>query len=125
MIAHVAAEERIDRALLHAVIATESGYDSRARSPKGAVGLMQLMPGTAERYGVRDIWNPQQNLRAGARYIRDLLAMFNDDLELALAAYNAGEGAVIRFGKRIPPFAETRSYVPRVLRQYDRYRGLR
>jgi soluble lytic murein transglycosylase-like protein len=123
MIANVAQEERVERALLHAVIAVESAYDSRARSPKGAMGLMQLMPATAERYGVGDAWNPQQNLRAGARYLRDLLAMFNNDLKLALAAYNAGEGAVMRFGRRIPPFAETRNYVPRVLQHYERYRS--
>lgn len=123
LIREVAREERVDAALLHAVITVESGYNARALSAKGAVGLMQLMPDTARRYAVRDIWDPVQNLRGGARYLRDLLAMFNDNLSLALAAYNAGEKAVIRAGHRIPPFAETRSYVPRVLEHYTRYRG--
>ncbi|HWI14950.1 MAG TPA: lytic transglycosylase domain-containing protein [Burkholderiales bacterium] len=123
LIQEVAREERVDAALLHAVITVESGYNARAVSPKGAVGLMQLMPDTARRYAVRDIWDPVQNLRGGARYLRDLLGMFNDNLSLALAAYNAGEKAVIRAGLRIPPFAETRSYVPRVLEHYTRYRS--
>lgn len=123
LIREVAREERVDPALLHAVITVESGYNARALSPKGAVGLMQLMPDTARRYAVRDIWDPLQNLRGGARYLRDLLMMFNDNLSLALAAYNAGEKAVIRAGHRIPPFAETRSYVPRVLEHYTRYRS--
>jgi soluble lytic murein transglycosylase-like protein len=123
LIREVAREEKVDPALLHAVVTVESGYNARALSPKGAVGLMQLMPDTARRYAVRDIWDPLQNLRGGARYLRDLLMMFNDNLSLALAAYNAGEKAVIRAGHRIPPFAETRNYVPRVLEHYSRYRG--
>jgi soluble lytic murein transglycosylase-like protein len=123
LIAQVAREQRIDAALLHAVITVESGYNERAKSPKGASGLMQLTRETAQRYGVRDIWNPLENLRGGARYLRDLLALFKDDLNLALAAYNAGEGAVIGSGRQIPPYAETRSYVPRVLQHYDRYRA--
>jgi Soluble lytic murein transglycosylase and related regulatory proteins (some contain LysM/invasin domains) len=123
LIRDVAREEQVDAALLHAVISVESGYNARALSPKGAVGLMQLMPDTARRYAVSDIWDPTQNLRGGARYLRDLLAMFNDNLSLALAAYNAGEKAVIRAGHRIPPFAETRNYVPRVLGYYTRYRN--
>ena len=123
LIRDVAREEQVDPALLHAVITVESGYNPRAVSPKGAIGLMQLMPDTARRYSVSDIWDPVQNLRGGARYLRDLLEMFNDNLSLALAAYNAGEKAVIRYGHRIPPFAETRSYVPRVLEHYTRYRS--
>jgi soluble lytic murein transglycosylase-like protein len=83
---------------------------------------MQLMPATALRYGVTDVWNPLENLRGGARYLRDLLALFNDNLNLALAAYNAGEGAVIGSGHKIPPYPETRSYVPRVLQHYEHYR---
>ena len=122
LIADVARQERVDPALLHAVVTVESGYNSRAVSPKGAVGLMQLMPDTARRYAVSDIWDPLQNLRGGARYLRDLLAMFNDNVRLALAAYNAGEQAVIRAGLQMPPYAETRSYVPRVLEHYARYR---
>lgn len=123
LIAQVAREQKVDPALLHAVVAVESAYNPRARSPRGATGLMQLMPETARRYGVTDLLNPLENLRAGARYLRDLLQMFDNNLRLVLAAYNAGEGAVLRFGKAIPPFAETRAYVPRVLQHYDRYRA--
>lgn len=113
----------LDSALLHAVVSVESGYDPKARSRKGAVGLMQLMPATARRYGVADVLDPRQNLQAGARYLRDLLAQFNSDLNLALAAYNAGEKAVADHGNRIPPFRETEDYVPRVLAYYHKYRG--
>ena len=118
LIAMVAREQRLEPALLHAVITVESGYNPSARSPKGAAGLMQLMPETARRYEVENIWDPGQNLRGGARYLRDLLATFNDDLSLALAAYNAGENTVAQYGNRIPPYPETQSYVPRVLQQY-------
>ena len=90
-------------ALLHALITVESGYNPNARSPKGAIGLMQLMPETARRYRVTDIWDPDENLRAGARYLRDLLVMFDQNLSLALAAYNAGEAAVVQYGNKIPP----------------------
>jgi soluble lytic murein transglycosylase-like protein len=83
---------------------------------------MQLIPATAQRFGVVDIWNPLENIRGGARYLRELLAMFNDNMQLALAAYNAGEGAVIRAGNRIPAYRETQAYVPRVLKAYARYR---
>ena len=86
-------------------------------SKKGAVGLMQLMPGTAERYGVRDRYNPRDNLFGGTRYLRDLLVMFRN-VPLALAAYNAGENAVIRYGRKIPPYPETQTYVRRVLKYY-------
>jgi len=117
-----AREQNLDQALLQAVIAAESGYDPNAVSSKGAVGLMQLMPETAQRYGVSNIYDPAQNVHAGARYLRDLIRKFNDDLSLALAAYNAGEDAVIRYGNRIPPYRETREYVPRVMDLYRRYR---
>ena len=123
LVSKVAREQQVDAALLHAIVTVESGYNERARSPKGASGLMQLMPGTAQRYGVVDIWNPLENLRAGARYLRDLLVLFRNNLNLALAAYNAGEGAVIGSGYQIPPFPETRSYVPRVLQHYQQYRS--
>lgn len=122
LIRTVAHEENMDPALLHAVVTVESGYNARALSPKGAVGLMQLMPDTARRYAVGDIWDPVENVRGGARYLRDLLGMFNDNLSLAIAAYNAGEKAVIRYGHRIPPFSETQNYVPKVLDFYSRYR---
>ena len=123
MIAKVAREQKLEPALLHAVIAVESAYNSQAKSPKGATGLMQLMPDTARRYGVTDLLNPLENLRGGARYLRDLLGMFNNNLKLVLAAYNAGEGAVIRSGNAIPNYPETRAYVPRVLQHYELYRS--
>ena len=113
----------VDALLLHALISVESGYDSAAVSRKGASGLMQLMPETAARYGIRDVLDPRDNIRAGATYLRDLLALFGGDLELAVAAYNAGENAVLRHGRRIPPYAETQRYVPAVLAHYRRLRG--
>lgn len=109
--------------LLHAVVRTESAYNPSAVSSAGAVGLMQLMPATAARYGVSDIWDPGQNLRGGARYLRDLLDLFEHDLRLALAAYNAGEGAVMRHGRQIPPYPETQSYVRKVLQLLWAERG--
>lgn len=112
----------LDAALLHAVITVESGHNATAVSPKGARGLMQLMPATARRYGVRDLFEPTQNLRGGSAYLRDLLIMFDGNFDLALAAYNAGEGAVLRHGRQIPPYAETQHYVPRVLGIYQRLR---
>jgi len=118
MISRVAREQRLQPALLHAVVRAESAYDPRAVSAKGAVGLMQLMPATAQRYGVRDRHDPRQNLDGGARYLRDLLAMFDNDLDLALAAYNAGENAVLRNGRQIPPYPETRDYVRKVQHFY-------
>lgn len=108
----------VDASLLHAVIRAESAYNPRAVSPKGAAGLMQLMPATARRYGVADRFDPDQNVLGGALYLRDLLARFDGQLELALAAYNAGEGAVQKYGGRIPPYAETQRYVPQVMHNY-------
>jgi len=102
--------------LLHAVIRTESAYRQSAVSSAGAEGLMQLMPGTASRYGVSDSFNPVENVRGGAAYLRDLLDMFDQDLRLALAGYNAGENAVIKYGNRIPPYSETQNYVRTVLK---------
>lgn len=101
--------------LLHAVVRTESAYNPQAVSPAGAIGLMQLMPQTAKRYQVKNIWDPVENIRGGARYLRDLLKLFNNDLRLALAAYNAGENAVKKYGNRIPPYPETQRYVRKVL----------
>jgi soluble lytic murein transglycosylase-like protein len=101
--------------LLHAVIRTESAYNQEAVSRAGAEGLMQLMPDTAARYGVKDSFNPVENVRGGAAYLRDLLDMFGQNLQLALAGYNAGENAVIRNGNQIPPYAETQNYVRQVL----------
>lgn len=108
----------IEPRLLRAVVTVESGQDARAVSPKGAMGLSQLMPATAKRYGVADPFDPAQNLQGGARYLRDLLKMFNGRLDLTLAGYNAGEGSVIKAGHRIPNFAETADYVPKVMAMY-------
>ena len=115
-----ASKYRLDPALLHAVIRAESAYNPWAVSNKGAVGLMQLMPGTAARYGVRDRRDPVENIEGGARYLSDLVDMFPSDLKLVIAAYNAGENAVKRNGYKIPPIPETRDYVVRVLDYYDR-----
>jgi len=102
--------------LLHAVIRTESAYQANARSHAGACGLMQLMPQTAARFKVGDIWDPAQNIQGGAAYLRFLLDLFDHDLRLALAGYNAGEGAVKKYGYQIPPYRETQDYVRKVLR---------
>jgi soluble lytic murein transglycosylase-like protein len=113
----------LETALIHAVVSVESRYDPKAVSKKGAAGLMQLMPGTAQRYGVTNVFDPGQNLDGGAQYLRDLLKMFNNNVSLALAAYNAGENAVVKSGNRIPPYRETMRYVPRVLNFYQRYQA--
>jgi len=107
--------------LVCAVIHAESLYNPKARSHAGAVGLMQLMPGTARLYGVRDRQDPQQNIDGGVRYLRDLLKMFDGDITLALAAYNAGENAVKKYGYRVPPYRETQHYVRRVNDLAERY----
>lgn len=106
-------------ALLHAVIQVESGYNPNAISPKGARGLMQLMPDTAKQFAVKNPHDPRQNVMAGAQYLKALQLQFNGDIRLALAAYNAGPATVLRYGSRIPPIAETRQYVPRVLGYYQ------
>ena len=122
VVTRIAIESGIEAALLHAVISVESGYNEKAVSRRGAAGLMQLMPETARRFGVVDTFNPTDNVRAGAQYLHELLKLFDHDLALALAAYNAGEAAVIKYGRRIPPYRETAAYVPRVVRMYE---GLR
>ena len=104
--------------LLRAVIVVESGFNSRAVSKRGAIGLMQLMPATASRFGVSNPFDPRENVHAGARYLKFLIDRFGQDIRLALAAYNAGEDAVDRNGGQIPPFSETMAYVPRVLKIY-------
>jgi soluble lytic murein transglycosylase-like protein len=120
-IVKVAKKYGIDPALVHAVILAESQYNADAISRRGAVGLMQLMPDTAERYNVSDAFDANQNIRGGAQYLRDLIKLFDGDLELAVAAYNAGEGAVIRSGRKIPPYPETVKYVPKVMSFYRKY----
>lgn len=116
-----AAETKLDPALINAVIAAESKHNRYARSHKGAYGLMQLMPATAVRFGYTKKDSTQQNVLAGSRYLRELLGQFNGNLELALAAYNAGPGAVIKYQNRIPPYKETKQYVPKVLKYYRRF----
>lgn len=108
----------VEASLVRAVIVAESGCDPNATSKRGARGLMQLMPATARQYGVRDVLDPEQNIRAGTRYLRDLLDHYQNDLERVLAAYNAGPAAVDQHAGAIPPFQETLQYVPRVLRIY-------
>jgi soluble lytic murein transglycosylase-like protein len=121
LIDEAAHHAQVSPALLRAVVAVESAFDPQALSPKGAQGLMQLRPETARRYGVRKPFDPRDNLRGGASYIRDLLKRYGNDLELTLAAYNAGEDAVDRHGRSVPPFPETRAYVPAVLKFYRRF----
>ena len=115
----IAAMHALPAALLHSVIKVESNYNPYALSSKGAQGLMQLIPSTARRFGVSDAFNPVQNIVGGARYLRYLLDLFHGSYPLALAAYNAGEANVARFGNRIPPFAETQNYVVLVARQLE------
>jgi soluble lytic murein transglycosylase-like protein len=103
------------------VISAESGYDRYAVSRTGAMGLMQLMPDTARRYGVQNMMDPAENIHGGVRYLRDLLQIFKGRLDLTIAAYNAGENAVIRAGLRVPDYAETRHYVPKVLGFYQNF----
>jgi len=123
LVSEAARAHGIDEALLHAVIEVESGYNPAAVSPKGAVGLMQLMPKTARRYNVANAYDSAQNIYGGAQYLRDLMNMFKNDLQLTLAAYNAGEEAVKQQGNRIPPYRETQRYVPRVLELYKRIKS--
>jgi hypothetical protein len=108
----------VDPLLLYAIMHQESTFKKHAVSPKGARGLMQLMPGTARRFGVTSIFDPKQNIEGGARYMRFLLDYFDGSVQLALAGYNAGEGAVVKYGYRVPPYAETQEYVRRIGRRY-------
>jgi soluble lytic murein transglycosylase-like protein len=118
MIDAAAYANTVQPALIRAMIVVESGFNPRAVSKRGAVGLMQLRPETARRYGVSDLYDPTQNIRAGVRYFGDLMTQFDNDTELALAAYNAGEAAVAHYGGHIPPFKETQEYVPSVLKVF-------
>ena len=110
---------RIDPLLIYAQMHQESAFKARARSYKGASGLMQLMPATARRFGVKNIWDAEENIEAGVKYMRWLIDKFNGDVVLALAGYNAGEGAVMKYGWRIPPYRETQEYVRRIAGRYN------
>jgi soluble lytic murein transglycosylase-like protein len=114
--------QSVDPALIKAIIANESGFNANATSNVGAQGLMQLMPGTAAGLGVTDSYDPAQNVAGGTKYIKGLLERFNGDVRLAVAAYNAGPGAVEKYGG-VPPYAETQNYVQNVLASYAKYRG--
>lgn len=112
----------VDPYLIFCVMEQESHFNSRALSPKGARGLMQLMPGTAARFGVRKASDPAQNIAGGTRYLKELMGRFNGRIDLVLAGYNAGEGAVMKFGHRVPPYRETRNYVKRISYRYRQAR---
>jgi len=124
LVSQAAEDNHLPAALLHAVIQAESHYDPSAVSPKGAGGLMQLMPDTAREFGVTNVYDPKANIQGGARYLKRLMTLFDNDIALAVAAYNAGPQAVLSRGGVIPPFAETQRYVPSVLNQYRRLQGL-
>lgn len=120
LVAKAADRHQVDAKLLHAVIQAESAYDASAISSAGAVGLMQLMPATARRYGVTNRRDPDQNIEGGTRYLKYLLQLFDSNLKLAVAAYNAGENAVIKYNRSVPPYPETRNYVKQVLALYNK-----
>ena len=120
VINNVAQEVGVDAHLLHAVIQVESAYNPAAVSSKGAQGLMQLIPATAARFGVDEVHDPESNIRGGARYLKNLLGRFDNDLKLTLAAYNAGEGTVQKYKNTIPPYPETQAYVSRVLDVFEK-----
>lgn len=120
LIRRMAAAQQVDAALIKAVMHVESGFNPHAVSDKGAQGLMQLMPETAQRYGAEDLFDPVQNVRAGVLYLKDLQKMFKNNMRLVLAAYNAGEKAVVRYGG-VPPYDETRDYIRKVLKMHREY----
>lgn len=113
----------VDADLIHCLIAVESNFNPKAVSRKNARGLMQIMPQTAARLGVKNIFDARENVDAGTRYLRDMLAKYNNDLTLALAAYNAGPDKVDRYGRRVPPYAETRTYVQKISRSYAKVKS--
>jgi soluble lytic murein transglycosylase-like protein len=120
LISHYGKQHGVDPFLIYCLMSQESSFIPGATSPKGAQGLMQLMPGTAARYGVTNPYDVAQNIQGGTRYLKDLLQMFNGRVDLALAGYNAGEGAVMKYGNAIPPYNETRNYVRLILKRYTR-----
>ena len=121
MIRSVAKTYNLSHALLHAIISVESWYDPNAVSRAGAIGLMQLMPETAKRYGVINRRDVKESINGGSRYLSDLLNMFNNNIRLALAAYNAGENAVKKYDNTVPPYRETKNYVEKVIKYYKKY----
>ena len=120
LIRFYANQNRVDPFLVYCLMSQESKFTSGATSPKGAMGLMQLMPGTAARYGVTNPYDVAQNISGGTRYLKDLLKMFNGRVDLALAGYNAGEGAVMKYGNTIPPYNETQNYVKLIIKRYGK-----
>ena len=120
LIHHYGNQYGVDPYLVYCLMSQESSFTAGAMSPKGAQGLMQLMPDTAARYGVTNPFDVAQNIMGGTRYLRDLLKLFNGRVDLALAGYNAGEGAVMKYGNSIPPYDETRNYVRLILKRYGR-----
>ena len=122
LIEEAARENGLDPHLVRAVVEVESNYDPGAVSPKGATGLMQLMPETARRFGLSDLYHPEKNLKTGSRYLRELMDRYQGDMQLALAAYNAGEGAVDRY-QQVPPYEETQGYVRKVIEVYRKKTG--
>jgi soluble lytic murein transglycosylase-like protein len=120
LIRYYGGQYNVDPYLIYCLMSQESSFTTSAVSPKGAQGLMQLMPDTAARYGVTNPYDVAQNIKGGTRYLKDLLMMFNGRVDLALAGYNAGEGAVLKFGNTIPPYEETRNYVRLILKRYGK-----
>ena len=120
LIRYYGTQHGVDPYLIYCLMSQESGFSAGATSNKGAQGLMQLMPGTAARYGVTNPYDVAQNIKGGTRYLKDLLKMFNGRVDLALAGYNAGEGAVMKYGNTVPPYSETRNYVRLILLRYGK-----
>jgi soluble lytic murein transglycosylase-like protein len=118
IIKQVAERNKVPEELIHAIIRAESNYDNFALSDKGAMGLMQLMPETAAQYGVKNVFDAAQNVEGGTKYLKDLMKLYGNKTDLVLAAYNAGQEAVKRYGGKIPPYQETRDYIARVKASY-------
>jgi soluble lytic murein transglycosylase-like protein len=117
LIRSIAQKYRVEHKLIHSIIRAESNYDRFAVSPKGALGLMQLMPATAIQYGVKNVFNPKENIEGGVKYLKDLIKLYNGKTDLVLAAYNAGQEAVKKY-KGIPPYKETRNYISKIMNRY-------